>query len=408
MPLNYLEIREQLEQFGAYAEKNAETVKTALERLRELLLRYADAGEEIARRVNLAREQHQSLRCAVPMGDALTAVYDEPHIDLPALFLLASDGSQIFPDPHSVIEYGVVNAGLLAMDYHSETAPAVLRETSLYYEGKPPFDALDLTEDSISFLRDIDERRLLSTHLSEMQMAYAQAHDGEMVDMLALTDGPLDLFAKPEVNSRQARHLFDGYLDSLVRIHQRNGMVAGYIERPRGTMIVRTLEVMDTAEADLMKKGQLERQFKGIPDIALFNGLLKPGQRTGVFRLISKNESQYTSRDPLLGLHFFYLNVGYLQRNGNPLDVFARVEIPAWVAKDKNKVAIIHQVLLEQTRILGTNPYPYLLHRAHETAIVRFAEKEELDRMVVSELLAKGVVLNETTQKSANKRVSGA
>lgn len=407
MPLNYLEIRTQVSKFGAYVANHAAEAQTQLEKLRQLLETYNQAGAAIQQRVQLAREHHPSLRCAVPLNDPLMTVVDEPAIQLPPLFLLASDGSQIYPDRHSVVEYGVVNTGLLSMDYHSSHAPEVYQQTSLYYAGEPSFDGMDLTEDTISFVRDIDERRLLSAHLAERQMEYVNIHEGEMTEILALTDGPLDLFAKPEVESSQRKRLFEKYLDSLVKIHQKNGMIAGYIERPRGTMIVRTLEVMDTPEPDLMKKGNFEREFAGISDITLFSHILKPGQRTGIFRLISKSEQQYIHHDPQLGLHFFYLNVGYYQRDGEPLNVFARVEIPKWVAEDHHSVAIIHKVLLEQTRILGTNPYPYLLHRAHETAIVRFAEKDEIDRLIISQLLANGVIVDHATQKAANKRVSG-
>jgi hypothetical protein len=408
MPLNYLDIRKQVEQFGDYVANHVEDRQEALTHLRELLEQYADQAKEINARINLTRESHQSLRCAAPVKDSLTQIFSAPEEEVQDIYLLASDGSQIFPDTHGVAEYGVVNIGLLSMRYHSSEHPEVIQESKLYYPGQLPFDGWELSEDAISFLRDIEERRLLSNQMLQVQQQHAFNNDGEMPEVFALTDGPLDLFSKPETSSKQARRLFDQYLDSLQTIQQRGGIVAGYIERPRASMVVRTLELMETAEEQLTKKGLLERQYPGISDVMLFAHLLKPGQRTGVFRLVSNSESNYSKRDPLLGLHFFYLNAGYLLRNGSPLNVFARVEIPAWVANDISKVSLVHQILLEQTKILGTNPYPYLLHRAHETAIVRFTEKEELDRMIISQLLAKGVEVDTSTQKSANKRSSGS
>jgi hypothetical protein len=408
MPLNYLEIREQIEQFGVDMVGSAQEAAQALIHLRALLATYANQQDEVCTRVNLTREKHQSLRCGVPVSDAMNQIYDAPLMDLPDFYLLASDGSQIFPDPHGAVNYGLVNTGLLIMRYRGQESPEVISESNLYYPGIPPFDKMDLTEDMISYLRDVEERCLLSETLTKVQQHHAFQHGGELPLMVALTDGPLDLFNKPGNDGMQFRRLFDQYLDALLTIHQVDGLIAGYIERPRASMVVRTLEIMDTAEDLLTAKGQLDRQYPGISDIHLFSEFLKPGQRTGIFRLISNNESDYSNKNPNLGLHFFYLNVGYYLRDGNPMNVFARVEIPAWVAKDRSKIDIIHQVLLDQSKILGTNPYPYLLHRAHETAIVHFAEKEDLDRMMVSQLLANGVDVTPATQKSANKRNSGA
>ncbi len=408
MPLNYLDIRKQVEQFGEYIATHAKEKQDALTHLRKLLDQFASQSDAINTRINLTRAHHNSLRCAAPVSGSLVQVFPAPEEEVGDIYLIASDGSQIFPDTHGVVDYGVVNIGLLSMRYHSGGHPDVIQESKLYYPGQPPFDGWDLSEDSISFLRDIEERRFLSTQLSQVQQDHASSNDGELPEVLALTDGPLDLFSKPETTSTQARRLFDQYLDSLQAIQQRGGLVAGYIERPRASMVVRTLEIMETPEDQLAKKEMLERQYPGISDIMLFAYLLKPGQRTNIFRLISNKESNYSNRDPLLGLHFFYLNVGYLLRDGTPVNVFARVEIPAWVANDDHKISMVHRVLLEQSKILGTTPYPYLLHRAHETAIVRFTEKDELDRMIISQLLAKGFEVDPSTQKSANKRSSGS
>ena len=406
MPLNYLEIQKQIDEFGDYAAANVQDTQDALTHLRKLLDDYAERQSEVCGRVNLTREKHTSLRCAAPVDDRLNQIYDSAEIDVPNLCLVASDGSQIFPDSHGAVNYGVVNTGLLVMKTNCADKPDVFTETQMYYPGTPPFDKMELTEDMISFLRDVDERCLLSQKLVEVRKQHAYQNGGELPLMLALTDGPLDLFTKPGNEGLQTRRLFDEYLDALLQVYSAESLIAGYIERPRASMLVRTLEIMDTAEDLLTRKGQLERQYPGVSDIMLFAHLLKPGQRTGIFRLISNNESNYSKKDPMLGLHFFYLNVGYSLRNGTPLNVFARVEIPSWIAKDTGKVEIIHKVLLEQSRMLGTSPYPYLLHRAHETALVSFAEKDEIDRMIISQLLAKGIAVDTTTQKSANKRSS--
>ena len=53
---------------------------------------------------------------------------------------------------------------------------------------------------------------------------------------------------------------------------------------------------------------------------------------------------------------------------------------------DNHRLDSLQAVLVDQCRILGTRPYPYLLHRAHETAVVSLEEKEQVTQMIVLEL----------------------
>ncbi len=68
-----------------------------------------------------------------------------------------------------------------------------------------------------------------------------------------------------------------------------------------------------------------------------------------------------------------------------------RVEIPAWVAQNAAMLDILHGILVRQCQIAGNIPYPYLLHRAHEIAVVSRDEKEQLERMIAQELLKHGI-----------------
>jgi hypothetical protein len=67
----------------------------------------------------------------------------------------------------------------------------------------------------------------------------------------------------------------------------------------------------------------------------------------------------------------------------------------------------LHAVLVSQCRTLGSRSYPYLLHRAHETAIVSLQEKEQVTQMIALELRRRGVQVGEMSQKQALKGVSG-
>ena len=100
-----------------------------------------------------------------------------------------------------------------------------------------------------------------------------------------------------------------------------------------------------------------------------------------------------------IALHFFYLNVG---RAG-----LARVEIPAWVAGSPEKLDALHAALIEQCRIMGPRPYPYLLHRAHEVAVVSIREKEQATQWIAQELRQRGVPVGERSFKQSAKDLPG-
>ena len=83
-----------------------------------------------------------------------------------------------------------------------------------------------------------------------------------------------------------------------------------------------------------------------------------------------------------------------------------RVEIPQWVAEDNEKLNMLHQILFEQSQLLGARPYPYILHRAHETAKVSHAEKEHIDMMLAIDLREHGAEMDEPSNKSVAKNDS--
>jgi len=103
-----------------------------------------------------------------------------------------------------------------------------------------------------------------------------------------------------------------------------------------------------------------------------------------------------------LAIHFFYLNVG---RTGKPQIV--RIEIPAWVAQSEQALQIIHHHLLDQCRQMGSKSYPYILHRAHETAMVSYEERNRLLELIQIEMLSLGLGAGETSNKQQAKNLPG-
>ena len=84
-----------------------------------------------------------------------------------------------------------------------------------------------------------------------------------------------------------------------------------------------------------------------------------------------------------------------------------RVEIPKWVAEDKEKLNLLHSVLVEQCRMMGSRPYPYLLHRAHETAVVKGEEKQQIEQMLTIELRKNNEDVDDGSYKQSAKDLGG-
>jgi hypothetical protein len=83
------------------------------------------------------------------------------------------------------------------------------------------------------------------------------------------------------------------------------------------------------------------------------------------------------------------------------------VEIPKWVADDNKKLDILHCVLIEQCKMMGSRPYPYLLHRAHETAVVRYEEKGQVEQLLALELRRIRSEVGDGSNKSSAKGLKG-
>jgi hypothetical protein len=133
-----------------------------------------------------------------------------------------------------------------------------------------------------------------------------------------------------------------------------------------------------------------------VVDTALFRDILiHPGDRSAVFSVSSPTSDKFGEDQQV---HFFFMNVGTAD-----FQHLARVEVPAWVARDEGNIALIQAALLDQTRMLGSKPYPYLLHRSHEVALVSMDEHQRVEEMIIREFMQKSVPVGSPSQKQAVK-----
>ena len=386
MPVNFQQALQQIREMGQQAPKEEERMQQLREMADHLFVEFACELDTLEQLVERAAAENRSLRCAAPFQECLNQSFPTPTINAPYA-LLAADGSQINPDRHAAVDFGAINVGAIRMkpgQSQSGQVPEELVQSQMMFKndlftasGNP------LTDDIVALKRDLAERRVLAD--------LARAESGLTV---ALTDGPLELFrapqGMPEFNEELHR-----YQDVLQDLADMQVSTAGYVDKPRGDLIIRMLEFILLERRGQLSKAGEERPLHGVYDYHLFWSLLKPGERSAIFAIHSGSAESFTGR---LALHFFYLNVG---RAGHPH--IARVEITRWVAESPAMVDLLHACLVSQSHILGASPYPYVLHRAHEIAVVSFDERDQLENMIIAELRRQGVPVGERSNKQVAK-----
>ena len=384
MPVNLIDIQNKLNDFSAQARALKERIAVRHQEVTNLIEAYADRQDELRERVDRASELVPRLRCAIPGEEPLNCAMPCP--SLPETFtVLAADGSQINPSRHAQIEFCVINVAVVKMVRGSGQAPKIFTHSQLldYASVFLPQGGM-ISEGMVALKRDLREREAL------VELADELVHPA-----VSMTDGPLELYREPQ-EAGGFNQTLDRYLEIMADLRNRKLMTLGYVDKPGADLIVRLLELAQIEDEALSAYTQRQRRFAGVSDLNLLSPVLKnPGDRSAVFGIHSEIARRF--RDDL-ALHFFYLNVGSPDRPH-----LARVEIPGWVAKDRALLGTLQAVLLEQATMMGTRPYPYILHRAHEEAIVTLVEGEHVQEMIVAAFTKRGIPIDEKSHKQYHK-----
>ena len=56
---------------------------------------------------------------------------------------------------------------------------------------------------------------------------------------------------------------------------------------------------------------------------------------------------------------------------------------------------------------MGVKPYPYLLHRAHEVAVVKHEEQQQIEQMLMQELRNQNEEVGDGSYKQSAKDLKG-
>ena len=303
--------------------------------------------------------------------------------------VVATDGSQIYPDRHVEPTCYLLNISRIAFQYGTQERPLMEAVPELRYRRSDLDGHFDeaieaATAEVVSAVRDDYELHAL------LEVGRAARIDGR--PLVALADGTLIRWMLRRMHNRDLEQkLIASYTRRLERFREEAIPLCSYISMPRNTEVVNLMDVY-LSEAGEPPEG--DTHFEGLVDRKLFERLLAPGERSATFESASHIQQAYDAESRIC---YFYLRVPV----GSGTTEVGRVEVPSWVAEDTALLDLIHAVVLSECE--KGNGYPMILSEAHERAVIRAREKELFYRLVEQGLYASGLAAD-GSRKAASKR----
>jgi len=376
LSLEFNKVLEQVQTMGRYLKHKGDSASNRLQRAVEMFLACTEL-DPVHERIDLVRKSSVSgYRGAAPTPrpyDEIICGVGEAPIPPQQATLIAADGSQIFPDVHAPALYYLLNIGVYTY-YHGQQQrlPSQFTSPDLVYSDTQLLDR----DGRLVTNQTVNARRSLAEMQALARSAWEQR--GEARPMIALHDGGLlKFFGGAEIEG--AESIERDYMDALGKLQDTSTVLAGYLDVPRSTYIISLLHLLSLEphqinDAVLKTNGE----FEGLNDAMLLNQVLEAGERSAVMTQNSPQNKEYRDRKGAdFEIAFFYINVSVEGRS-----VIVRVDIPMWVARDKDAIAALHALILAQCAIQGRKRYPYALTRADELAYVSSIEKQQLEEMI--------------------------
>lgn len=315
--------------------------------------------------------------------------------------ILASDGSDIDPDPHQPIQYAVIHLALAGLAYEPPDSWLDHRVSFRFRDEElrialPDEEPVEVDRLVVDTLRAYEEMAALWAGTQ------ALPPDPHGRPFLALMDG---IILWQHRGERQQAFGDRMLIDSvrLLSEFQRVGRPLASFDVTPHREVVRTLMVLvcpDPDQANCAACAQPPAEcamLRGLEDRDLF-AFLPAGARSAVFQPIYRGRTSWRlpeavrAEDPRLA--FFYLHTG---------TQLARVELPLWV-RDAGMLDLVHGIVLDQCRPRRTETagYPVALTLAHQEAALTPGDRQAI-AWAVEEALARRRVYVASSAKAQMK-----
>jgi hypothetical protein len=230
-----------------------------------------------------------------------------------------------------------------------------------------------MTEDLLALQRNQQESAAL------VELAWLAVNRGH--PSLALVDGTLIQFMLEK--HEDGAEFLRTHLDDLDQLRGLRVPVAGYLSNSRSADVVNLLRLVACPKVSLecttcaQHQPPCERDHLPLHDRRLWAQKLAPGERSPLFYSSSPILQRYPDHQKIL---FFYLHVG---------SEVARLEVPRWVAEDRELLDRVHALAYDQAQKgLG---YPITLQEAHNQAVVSREDRARFFSLLSQRMAAAGV-----------------
>lgn len=403
MALDFAALSRQVRQMSRYLAQEDNTYQEHVVQVRETYRLHHGKEAFITERINVSSTSAGLLACPYESFCDITDLPPRP----PAYIIIAADGSQIERDRHGRVDCYLINIGKVYLRYGDIPEARLASEPRLYFEeadlyiGSGP-RRIPIEGRHIAFLRDAQELQALV----DMSKDPSKVPGGDYPPAIGLLDGTLIHWRiRGEEKTFQDAFL-KSFLGSLDDLRERSLPIAGYTSRPRADEVIGTIRMMYCPHIDIQNDIEDSRgaQCNQCPDLRegfvrscypcdhlidtdIFAGWLTDGQRSPIFISMSQvNTGDYREHR----VHFFYLRV---------MRDIVRIEIPQWVARNKQQVNLIHSLVYDQC-IRGQG-YPVALARAHEQAVIR-----GIDRRAFLQIIEQSMVRAQVAHALSSKQES--
>ncbi|MFT5193840.1 MAG: hypothetical protein ACI9EW_001419 [Cellvibrionaceae bacterium] len=338
------------------------------------------------------RPFHGSARALTPKRAPLDSAIVPTPENLPKRATIISvDGSQILPDRHAPFVYYLLNTGVIVYHHGSAEAPEVFSTPELFFpEENEISDSRFNSPASVSIERDQAE----IVELARQTAAYQHVE----WPLLSIMDQRLLYVPIGDLAPQFKEKVIKEWQSEMRNIRKAGGLLVGYIDRPAKNSV---LTMLRTIHPDWLA-GEPDGlgNWDGLTDADLFGRLLKPGERSIVFADVSHANTRFKKAGRNNEICFFYLNSAQVGTN------IARVDLPLWVAEDESAVEVVHELIIDQCKILGR--YPYVLTRADEMAVVGKQDQAELEFRIARMMDHYGYSGGETAKQESKGWARGA
>jgi len=335
---------------------------------------------------------------ATPIEAITTSIDVESAVSNHSVF--CTDGSQIAPSHHEIAYCYLINIGRIMLHYGQNLHPLLDTLPEIYYKQEDLYASRKWgirTEEWMSYKRTVAEAEVLA----EMACTWVNPPGAHFnIPNLAMTDGSLIYWFLETLPLEAREQILHPILRAWEQLQHTNIPLIGYISASRSMEAINFLRFSACPYPNpncVVFCGDVEdktpcQKFEPLRDVTLWNGILKPRQRSAIFRSNSNILDSYWDKQRI---YFCYLHVG---------TEIARIEFPEWVAQNPR---LLNQALsITLTQVDKGFGYPVALAEAHNLAVVKGSDRSRFFALLEEQMIKLGLRNVGTSYKEARKRGS--